>query len=105
MKYLESYRHTLAHRVPLYIPPHMVDPSNEENYRKLNTAELVTLDRSERERIKTDRMKHTHFKAMMMHDLEESREVAFHAQLLTDFLTIKELCHAFRSEIEIRQQQ
>lgn len=27
--YLESYRHALAHQIPLYIPPYAIDPRNE----------------------------------------------------------------------------
>ena len=26
---LENYRHALAHRIPLYIPPYRIDPVNE----------------------------------------------------------------------------
>jgi hypothetical protein len=34
-EYLEDYRHALAHRIPLYIPPYAIAPNNEGRYRDL----------------------------------------------------------------------
>src|SRR5271154_4124473 len=33
--YLDDFRHALAHRIPLYIPPHAVSPDNQAAYQAL----------------------------------------------------------------------
>jgi hypothetical protein len=33
--HLEDFRHALAHRIPLYIPPYMLDPKEAKAYREL----------------------------------------------------------------------
>src|SRR5205085_2909290 len=33
--YLENYRHALAHRVPLYIPPRSLNPTAQANFAQL----------------------------------------------------------------------
>ncbi len=35
---VDNYRHALAHRIPLYIPPYSVDPANEAAYQALDAA-------------------------------------------------------------------
>lgn len=85
---LEKYRHSLAHRVPLYIPPHLVDPRNEKAYNRLNRLWLVELDDTRRKNLQAKMDGISHFKSIMLFDLDEIGEVFFHEQIVVDFLTI-----------------
>ena len=42
---LENFRHALAHRIPLYIPPYIIDPKNEQAYRELEAGMNAALAR------------------------------------------------------------
>ena len=99
---ISKLRHSLAHRVPPYIPPHMVDPGNEKMYNRLNADWFSTLDSNARGNLETELNNISHFKAWLIYDLEESPPIAFHAQLIVNFLTIEELSNIFLSEIRKR---
>lgn len=96
---LSSYRHSLAHRIPLYIPPNMVDPKNADEYNRLQTAWYLSLDRKERQDLKEKMDNLSHFKAMIAYDLDEDDPVFFHPQLLINFITVEELSMRFLHEI------
>ena len=36
--YLGNFRHALAHRIPLYIPPYTISPDKEAAYQRLEAA-------------------------------------------------------------------
>lgn len=92
---LEGYRHGLAHRVPLYIPPYVVLAENEERYRTFEADKLRALaqgDLDEVERLRAAQSKLKVFRAWMMHSFhEEARPLVFHPQLLANFNTIEEM--------------
>jgi hypothetical protein len=93
--YLENSRHSLAHRIPLYIPPYIVTHANEAAYRDFDVrmAETVArLDFDERERLKTEQKKLTLFRPWMQHSfVEAARPMVFHFQMIADFNTIHEM--------------
>jgi hypothetical protein len=101
--HLEDFRHALAHRIPLYIPPYMVDPKNEKAYRELEAgmnAAALRYDFKERERLAAEQKKLTFFRPWMTHSFtENAKHVVFHAQLLADFNTIDELGHKMLEEL------
>lgn len=92
---MESFRHALAHRIPLYIPPFTVDPKKVDEYHRLDAlkADAVRrLDFTENDRLSVEQMKLAKFSPLYAHSFEErSPQVAFHAQLLADFATVHEL--------------
>ena len=91
--HLEEFRHALAHRVPLYIPPYSVDPANAARYQELEQQRVTALftGRVEgHEALTTEQDRLKFFKALMLHSVD-SRGVAFHAQILADFNTVDEL--------------
>lgn len=63
--YLKRYRDTLAHRIPLYVPPYAVRKGNE------SVREIVNCFAESR--------------------LKDSQAIPFHAQMITDFKTIEEV--------------
>lgn len=92
---LEGYRHGLAHRVPLYIPPHIVTFANRERYSALEdgkTRALAAGDIEEHQRLRAEQARLETFRAWMMHSFhDEARPLVFHPQLLANFNTIEEL--------------
>lgn len=96
---ISKLRHSLAHRIPPYIPPHMVDPSKEKSYIELQYSRFSTLDQNERARIDSEIAMISHFKALYLYDLDKEPPIALHAQLISDFLTVEELADIFMAEI------
>lgn len=92
---LEGYRHGLAHRVPLYIPPYIVTFANEDRYRILEqekTGALLRGEIDEHERLSAEQKDLEVFRAWMMHSFhEEATPLVFHPQLLANFNTIEEM--------------
>lgn len=102
---LENFRHSLAHRIPLYIPPYMVPKSNLEAYQELEaqkTDALRLLDFSEHDRLTAEQLDLANFRPWMTHSFEEDAEtVVFHAQMLADFNTIEELGRKMLEELDL----
>ncbi len=69
---LENFRHALAHRIPLYIPPFILTADDEKIFRPL--------------------MRHSFS--------EEFREVPFREQILKDWKNIIEIATRFRNELK-----
>jgi hypothetical protein len=101
--YLEDFRHALAHRIPLYIPPHVVTPANAASYQELERqmrAAAGRMDFTERERLKAEQRQLTFFRPWMQHSfIEEADPVAFHSQMLADFNTIDEMANKMLDEL------
>jgi hypothetical protein len=97
--YLEEFRHALAHRIPLYIPPHTVSPTNVDKYKDLEEKKNEAIGRrdySEYDRIDIEQMALGKFTPAMTHShTESSGLIAFHAQVIADWNTIAELAERF----------
>lgn len=102
-QHLEDFRHALAHRIPLYIPPYNVDPKNKNAYRELEAgmnAALMRGDIHEHKRLTDEQKKLTFFRPWMTHSFsEQSKIVIFHAQMLADFNTVDEMAWKLREEL------
>lgn len=103
--YITDYRHALAHRIPLYIPPGNVRPKDVEAYNDLElkmTAALNRLDTDGYERLSNEQSKLLVFQPIAGHSIGEMKSpYYFHPQLIADFLTIEEV--AEKMLIELRQ--
>ena len=101
---LENFRHALAHRIPLYIPPYNISPSKAAEYQALEdrkSAAIKRLDLVENERLSVEQMSLVKFIPCMTHSFEEnSKIVVFHAQLLADFNTIDEIGRKMLVELD-----
>ena len=90
---LESFRHSLGHRIPLYIPPCVAKFPEYENLEKEKYAALGNLDVASYQALKSEQKKLCVFKPMIAHSLSNgSPPIVFHAQLLADFNTLAEAC-------------
>lgn len=107
LRNLESYRHSLAHRVPLYVPPYVVLNENVSEYERLENAMNDALRAGQLdlyERLRGDQKALCFFKPVMGHSFyEQSPKVYFHPQMLADYLTIDELANFTIEELRAHQ--
>ncbi len=100
----DDFRHALAHRIPLYVPPYVVTPDKEAAHQELEnrkTAALYRTDLEDYDRLSVEQDALGVFRPFMTHSIEEgARRVVFHAQLLADFNTIEELGRKMLEELD-----
>lgn len=91
--YLEDYRHALAHRIPLYVPPFAIAPGNADRYSEMDRAivELIVQRKNTEARVQQlERDELKFFKPWIIHSwTANARPLQFHTQMLTDFKTIE----------------
>ncbi|MDH2356561.1 hypothetical protein QCM80_38965 [Bradyrhizobium sp. SSUT112] len=87
---LKDFRDSLAHRIPLYIPPFIIEEKDAAAYRELDDAALRTKDPVEYERLRGEQKKLGAFRPWMTHSIFEGPSVVFHFQLLQDYLAVDE---------------
>ncbi len=101
---LRDFRDSLAHRIPLYIPPYAVEKSNIDEHDRLEqeaNAALQRLNHQEYDRLRGEQRKLGVFRPWMTHSLvEQAPGVVFHFQLLSDFATIDEMGSKIFDELE-----
>ena len=101
---LKAFRDTLAHRIPLYIPPYLVRDQDAEAYKQLEIASLRALSRgdvNEFERLQVEQKKLGFFRPWMTHSIfEGSPQIVFHPQLLADYVTIDEYARTMLEELD-----
>ncbi len=99
--YSKSYRDSLAHRIPLYVPPSVLNKTQEKEYQNieeqiqaLGFSEVSDIDKRNALRDTQQSLgKASHFFA---HSLSEgSRPVYLHAQVLADYATVEEVIEKF----------
>ena len=101
---LENFRHALAHRIPLYIPPSAVAEKDLAAYRLLEMLKA----KAQRQR-KWDKYRNldgrqkalTRYQPEMIHSpTDNSKRIVFHPQLLLDFETICNLCSRMNTALD-----
>lgn len=105
--YLASYRHALAHRVPLYIPPSVVIGDKRTLFteigRKIEEAAKRGDVRSYKELFKEQEALGV-FRPWMCHSFNEGADpVAVHPQMLADFNTVCEIGKRMLHEFDCKQ--
>ena len=103
-EYLENFRHALAHRIPLYIPPYVVTQANAPRYNELQVAmdqALAARDIERHARLDAEQRRLTLWQPFMQHSItEDAGRIVFHSQLLADFNTIHELGTMMLKELD-----
>jgi hypothetical protein len=100
---LVDFRDSLAHRIPLFIPPYVVPEPNQDKYRELESQMFGEPGRNpvEYERLKAEQKALCQFVPGMMHSIfEKSPQVEFHSQLLNDYVTLDEYARTLLEEID-----
>ena len=98
--YLESFRHALAHRIPLYIAPFIVTPDKEASFQDLKTQKVDAMRRGDLagyDELDAAQTKLGKFRPIMTHSLYEkdSKPMYFHSQVLCDWNTVVEILKRF----------
>jgi hypothetical protein len=95
LKFLANLRHALAHRIPLYIPPYVIQDADAGAYNELAEkihAAIKAQDFSAYDALSTERLKLGRFQPWISQSFAEgAKPVVFHPQMLSDFNTIDEL--------------
>jgi hypothetical protein len=103
LKFLASLRHALAHRIPLYIPPYVIQDADVAAYNDLaaKIAEAIKdRDFAAYDALSTERLKLGRFHPWIGQSYAEgAKPVVFHPQMLSDFDTIVELGHKMLGEL------
>jgi hypothetical protein len=103
-EYLADFRHALAHRIPLYIPPYAIPRDNLAAYHELERRKLHLLqqwdfhgiDQLEREQLALGA-----FQPWMQHSFTEgAKPIPFHPQMLADFNTVDEVGRKLLAELD-----
>ena len=99
----ENFRHALAHRIPLYVPPYVITEDKKAAYRDFEDRITVALNPGALEdydRLSAEQDALGVFRPVMTHSFEEqAKPVDFHPQLLDDFNTIEELGRKMLEEL------
>lgn len=99
---LIDFRDSLAHRIPLYIPPYAVPQPNQDQYNALEKAkweEPARSDPVEYEKVAAQQLALCQFIPAMTHSIFEGPQVEFHSQLLNDYVTIDEYGNTLLDEL------
>lgn len=104
--YLINYRDALSHRIPLYVPPKMLTPAQNEKIQQMEKEFFTTLksvDTSTKVLQLLGEMDNVGSVApYFIHSFSESESkyVAFHVQVIADFKTIEEIIEKFCETFE-----
>jgi hypothetical protein len=95
LQHLESFRHALAHRIPLYIPPRVVSKQDARTYellgkRKTKAIKCGLFNRAAALAAAQDAL--VRFEPVMMHSREDkSKRIVLHPQLLSDIEIVAQI--------------
>ncbi len=95
LRHLANLRHALAHRIPLYIPPFVIQDADVAAYNELAEqmgAAIKAQDFAAYDALSAERLKLGRFQPWISQSFAEgAKPVVFHPQMLSDFSTIDEL--------------
>ena len=101
---LKDFRDSLAHRIPLYVPPYIVTTAMIDEFNRLEDelqAATRRNDLDEYERIEREQQKLGRFRPWMTHSrIEQAPSILFHPQLVADFATINEFGRTMLRELD-----
>ncbi|WP_096703857.1 hypothetical protein [Magnetospirillum sp. 15-1] len=102
---MKKFRDSLAHRIPLYIPPFTILPENQGRYNALeqeaNEAQKRR-DFDEYDRLRAEQREIGKFRPWIAHSLyeKEARPIVFHPQLIADYNTVDEFGRKMLDELD-----
>lgn len=89
---LISFRDGLAHRIPLYIAPYVIEEAAAEQHKALDAAAITAAiagDQAEYDRLRGQQRALGRFRPWMTHSVYEGAPtILFHKQILHDYVTI-----------------
>lgn len=101
---IDDYRHSLAHRIPLYIPPFTINSKNIDEFQKIEiekTNALVNYDIELYKKAEEKQERLGKFVPLIMHSFsEQAKPIVFHPQILANLATVDVLAHAVMDALE-----
>lgn len=92
---LENFRHAVAHRIPIYVPPGYLTDEGAREYNEIQTRINEAVGRQDFEtadQLEEEQAALLSFHPIATHSFDEDADlVFFHAQMLSDFHTIREI--------------
>ncbi len=102
-KGMKNFRDSLAHRIPLYIPPFIVMPDVVDEYNRLEreSGDAMRAHKfGEYDRLQAEQKKLGRFRPWMTHSrTENAPSIVIHSQLLADFNTVDEFGREMLKEL------
>ncbi len=102
-KNLNNFRHALAHRIPLYVPPFVLNPSEQDSYEILEKSisnALISHDLTAYSKLKSEQNSLGTFMPWMTHSFSEKTPVVvFHPQIIADWNTVIEILEKVLQEL------
>ena len=102
-QHVDEFRHSLAHRIPLYVPPYSVRHDRADDYERLERERWEALrqrDLDEHQRLKQEQEDLTFFRPWFTHSYSErSPTMVIHPQMLADFGAVLALGEATFEEL------
>lgn len=99
-----DFRHALAHRIPLYVPPYTVSPADEAKHDELERQKGAAMQRrnfTEYERLDAEQTRLGRFTPAMTHSHSENPGVVnFHSQVLADWNTVVQIADKFLAQLD-----
>ena len=98
-----NFRHALAHRIPLYIPPNYVPDENLQRYEEIGKRIDEAVQQGNYEEV--DRLQDEQFSLTLFHPVathsfsEESKLMYFHAQMTQDFNIVADIAQKLLQEL------
>ncbi|WP_139802189.1 hypothetical protein [Aurantimonas sp. 22II-16-19i] len=94
-EYLENYRHAVAHRIPVYIPPATLSEQDAEKYAQIEAESqeaAQTGNWRQWDELMARQRSLGKFQPLMTHSYgEKSRPVTIHGQIICDVATVVEI--------------
>jgi len=101
---LISFRDGLAHRIPLYIPPYVIEEVSAEQYKALDAAAIAAAlagDQAEYDRLRGEQRALGKFRPWMTHSvLDGAPTIVFHKQMLHDYVMVDAYCWTLIEEFD-----
>lgn len=102
-KGMRAFRDSLAHQVPLYIPPYTIKHADREQYDKFENEKaeaLISRKPGEYKRLDYEQSKLGTFHPVMVRSVsDEKGQAQFHPQLISDFRTVHEFGREVLNEL------
>ncbi len=103
-EHIKGVRDSLAHRIPLYIPPFVMHPEKIGEYEDLErrmAAAMKDRDFARYDQLMAEQMALGTFKPWMSRSLVEAPQpILFHPQLIADFKVVDEIARKILAELE-----
>ncbi len=103
-RHIAEFRDTLAHRIPLYIPPYIISENDTPKYNQFSqdcTEAMARGDYEKYDQLRAEQDKLGTFRPWMMHSPTECSPVAvFHWQMLQDYATVDEIGREMLTELD-----